>query len=399
MPAKNDVILSLNQEAQERKAKGIPVLNGSIGMMYLDDGSLPVSAGIRAILGRHTADEDLSYSSVAGTSSYHEGLRRWFLGTSFDQEAAQHGFSVVATPGGTGAVTLAFSLERLHHGALILPSLDWPNYEGIAGGFGISVAYYSLFDGDAFNLKSLQESLATTIQKAGHVSLVINDPCHNPTGYCLSPEEWASIAGILSKEEFAGKCTLIVDVAYIDFADAEHREGLLKAIKSLPAEDLVCLAFSFSKTFSFYGLRIGGLGLYGKDPTLVANAKDASLMEARALWSVPNHMAMNAVSELLSTPLATLALRQEVESNRLIVAKRADIYFREAAEVGLANFPYRSGFFVTLPMKDAYKTALILKDKNIFLAPIRPDALRIALCAIPTPKMTGLAQAISLASK
>jgi hypothetical protein len=50
MPQKNDMILSLNQEAQELKKKGVDVTNGAIGMMYLDDGHLPVSAGIRAQL-------------------------------------------------------------------------------------------------------------------------------------------------------------------------------------------------------------------------------------------------------------------------------------------------------------------------------------------------------------
>jgi hypothetical protein len=39
MPQKNDVILSLNQEAQELKKKGVDVTNGAIGMMYLDDGN------------------------------------------------------------------------------------------------------------------------------------------------------------------------------------------------------------------------------------------------------------------------------------------------------------------------------------------------------------------------
>ena len=83
---------------------------------------------------------------------------------------------------------------------------------------------------------------------------------------------------------------LIIDAAYIDFAPLELKEGMIQAIKKLPKESLCYFCFSFSKTLSFYGLRIGGLGVYGLDEKKVAQYGDFATMEARALWSVPNHM-------------------------------------------------------------------------------------------------------------
>jgi Aspartate/tyrosine/aromatic aminotransferase len=137
MPQKNDMILSLNQEAQELKKKGIDVTNGAIGMMYLDNGKLPVSNDIRRLLSSHTEDQDLTYSSVAGTKDYLMAMRKWFLGENFEEEAKTGNFFALGTPGGTGAVCLSFALSRGEKNVLLVPELGWPNYVGIAKGFGM----------------------------------------------------------------------------------------------------------------------------------------------------------------------------------------------------------------------------------------------------------------------
>jgi hypothetical protein len=51
-----------------------------------------------------------------------------------------------------------------------------------------------------------------------------------------------------------------------------------------------------------------------------------------------------------------------------------------------------------LQVKDAFATCLKLKEKHIYLAPVKDDALRIALCSLPTAKIPGLALAIKEAS-
>jgi aromatic-amino-acid transaminase len=398
MPQKNDVILSLNQEAQDLAKKGVDVTNGAIGMMYLDDGHLPVSEEIRALLSRHTQDQDLIYPSVAGTKDYLSAVRKWFLGEAFEPEAGAGEFLTLGTPGGTGAVCLAFALSRGEKSAVVIPSLGWPNYVGIAKGFGLDLHFYSLFAQGAFDLEGVRKTLEELLTHYDHLSLLINDPCQNPTGYSLSPEEWKKLGELFQRKGIRGKVDLIVDAAYIDFAPNELREGMIAALKGLPEETLCYLCFSFSKTLSFYGLRIGALSLYSKDKERVAKQDDAALMEARALWSVPNHMAMNAISEILSSPKENARLRNEVKQNREIVAKRASIFLSEAKAASLDPYPYVSGFFITLHLANAYDTCLRLKDKHIFLAPIKDDAVRIALCSLPSGKIPGLAQAISEAS-
>jgi aromatic-amino-acid transaminase len=398
MPQKNDMILSLNQEAQELKRRGLDVTNGAIGMMYLDDGHLPVSSSVRQLLAKHTEDQDLVYSSVAGSPDYHDALRHWFLGEAFEEAAQTHHFLSVATPGGTGAVCLAFAASRGAKNAVVVPSLGWPNYVGIAKGFGLDLAFYDLFEEDHFNLGGIKKQIRSLLIRYDHLSLLINDPCQNPTGYSLSAKEWAGVVDFLGEEGVKGHVDLIIDAAYIDFAPESYRSGMINAIKRLAKETLCYFCFSFSKTLSFYGLRIGALSVYGDDGERLARVYDGAVMEARALWSVPNHMAMNAVAELLNEKTTNASLREEVDNNRKIVAKRASIFFEEAKEVGLHPYPYECGFFVTLKAKDAFATCLALKEKRIFLAPVKDDALRIALCSLPTAKIPGLAEAIKEAA-
>lgn len=389
----NDAILTINQMAKSRQKAGYSVINGSIGMMFGEDGKLPVSPSVRAVLSKHVLDDDLSYSSVRGTDAYLECSRKWFLSGSFDEAARKGLYEGVATLGGTGAVTLSFYLAKQTKSLLLIPSLAWPNYEGVAGGFGLPFEHYDLYEGRSFGLKKLAKQVADGLDKYGRVALLINDPCENPTGYSLEAEEWDAVAGMLSDERYAGRVDLIIDAAYIDYAPAGRRDAMKKAVGQLPKGDACYFCFSYSKTFSFYGLRLGALGIYASELDIAKKRAEAATKEARALWSVPNHMGMNAVSELLQDEETKEALRDEIEENRTLVKKRADLFLKECDEAGLAYYPYKDGFFVTLDC-EAERIAKNLMKKDIYLAPIDKRGLRVALCSLSLSKIKGLAEKI-----
>jgi len=390
----NDLILQINHLSHEREKAGFDVINGSVGMMSLDDGSLPIAPEIRSVLARHLTDHDLVYSSVAGPKEYADAVRHWFLSTDFDEEARQGLFPIVATPGGTGALTLAFFASKTPHSILLFPSLDWPNYEAIAEGFQIDYASYDLYEEGRFALGKLEKQITSLLGNHDRVVLVINDPCENPTGYSLSASEWAGLRDLLKKKELRGQVELLVDVAYIDYAKEETRAAMKEAVKDVASETIVSFCFSFSKTFSFYGLRIGALAVYGKDRDSVERRTSLCIAEARALWSVPNHMAMNAVIDLVGRPETFSSLKKNVEVNRDIVARRATLFLGQARDVGLPYYPYKDGFFVTLAVPDAFGLSEKLMAKDIFLVPVKSDGLRVALCALSERKLQGLAKAI-----
>ena len=69
----------------------------------------------------------------------------------------------------------------------------------------------------------------------------------------------------------------------------------------------------------------------------------------------------------------------------------------EAREIALPVCPFDSGFFVTVPTEKAEEVAAELRKSDLFVVPLGEGAnagLRIALCAIPEEKITGIPQKI-----
>jgi aromatic-amino-acid transaminase len=394
----SDIILKLNEEAKKKAASGVHVINGTIGMMYLDDGHLPVSHRIRDVLSQHTKDEDLCYSSVAGEEKYRASLMKWFFGDSFSKDVEEKKINCLGSMGGTGAISVAIrSASEIKKTLVLLPSLCWPNYPAICDTYKVDHAFYNMFVGPHFDMRGLIALVKKSSRDYEKIILVINDPCQNPTGYCLTATEWQEITALLNETNKTIEVSLLVDCAYIDFADISSREMIASSIRSLSPSIVSYICMSFSKTFSFYGLRIGALAVYCGDSAIATSSFALAIKEARALWSVPNHMASNAIGELLTNHDTFADLKDEVASNKEIITKRASIFLKEAKEIGLSYYPYSFGFFISIPCLDAVETSTKLQKKNIFLAPVANDCLRVSLSCLPTDEIPGLAQEIKLA--
>ena len=391
----SDLILNLNNEAKEKTLKGGKVINGTIGMMHLDDGKLPLSTLIRSTIAKHTSDADFEYSSVPGEGVYRNELLEWFFPHSFEEEKKEGRVKTIASPGGTGAITLAFKeFASLANPAILLPKLGWPNYPSQVSTFLGDSYYYDNYDEKGnFSFSHLKENIDSLFKDGKeNILLVLNDPCQNPTGYCLSKEEWTKLVLLLTS--YQGKVRLLLDVAYFDFASEEAKENIASSMEALNKVVPVYICMSFSKTFSFYGLRIGALSILAPSEKQTEEIFDGFKRGARALWSTSNHMAMNAIADLLSHENTKADLKEEVSLNRDLVHKRATLFLEEAKECGLEVYPYRFGFFCSLPCEDAIILCQKLKEEGIYLAPVSTKVLRVALCCIPTDQVKGLAKKI-----
>lgn len=388
-----DNVLLLNKLAKQREAEGHDVINGSIGMMYFDDGHLPKNLFIRETLSKHVNDDDLTYSSISGETEFRDLLAKWFFDGSFNEDSIK----TMGTQGGTGAVFLSSVQENLRNSnnILLFPNIGWPNYYGLATSYHFEYYQYPMFDDELhFNLKGILDLFDKYKKEGKHISFIINDPCHNPTGYSLSREEWDSLVDYLMNNMTFDAFTLIVDCAYLDFADKDIREYAINCIKKISHKFTVHMCLSCSKTFSLYGLRCGELVSICPNKEVLEDIMDRTIKIARGAWSTPNHMAMNTVIDVLSSEKGRKELTEEIEECNRVIKNRADIFFKEAKEKGLVYLPYKKGFFVTLVCDNAYQISEDLMEQDIFLAPISNKHLRVALCSIPTNKMIGLAKAI-----
>ena len=394
----NDSALLINKIARERKLLGYDVTNGSIGMMYFDDGKLPRNTIIREILSSHIKDEDLIYSSIPGEVEFRKLFADWYFKDEFNQEDV----NTLTTPGGTGALFSSIIEEhfRFDNNILLFPDIGWPNYFGIASSYHLNFKEYSLFDDELkFNIKGIISLVDTLIKEGKHVTLVINDPCHNPTGYSMNENEWNQLSSYITNNLKKDDMSLIIDCAYLDFAVETNKKHLVEAIKCVSNTIPVFICLSCSKAFSFYGLRCGELITIIKDKETLIDIQNRTLKIARGAWSNPNHMVVNTIIEVLSSTDGRRELTNEIRACKNVINNRSSIFLKEAKECNLKHYPYTEGFFITLICKDASKVAELLMKEDIYLSPISEHNLRVALCAIPTEKMNGLAFKISNAIK
>ena len=169
------------------------VTDATIGSLYNEEGQL---VAFDTVFDHYDAIDHrvkAAYaSSFTGNPDYRENVYTWVT------QNLDLPHSVIATPGGSGAVSMGFTTFLDAGETAILPEIAWGSYTLMCHENGIDYVTYKNFDGDHFNFTSLKEKIEEVKQKQDRVVIVLNDPCHNPTGYSLSKEEWKEMMPILA---------------------------------------------------------------------------------------------------------------------------------------------------------------------------------------------------------
>lgn len=386
-----DNVFSIVSKAKEAIAKvgADQVVDATIGSLYGEDGKL---VAFESVYRPYDAIDDrlkAAYAqSFVGNEDYRKAVYDWVVQDSkLDLE-----HSVLATPGGSGAVSTTISMLLDENETLIIPEIAWGSYKLMATMNNIDTVCYSLFDGDGFNLDDFKKTCKNVMKKQGKVLVIINDPCHNPTGYTLTSEEWDAVMDIANELGKEGPFIILNDIAYIDFAwDFKASRNYMHAFNKMSDDVMVIVAFSCSKTLTAYGLRCGAAMILAKQKESVRQVEIVMEKAARAIWSnIPNAAMKNFV---YVTKEGKEDFEKEKDSYVALLKKRSDIFIEEADACGLTYYPYREGFFVTLRYEDPdmqTKMHEACMAENIFTVKVN-KGIRVALCSLSVDKVKGLA--------
>ncbi len=192
-----------------------------------------------------------------------------------------------------------------------------------------------------------------------NTSLVFLTNPDNPSGYAIEAEKILDFAKKLPKT-----CLLVVDEAYIDFA--EEKFSCLKYIDEI---ENIALLRTFSKCYGLAGLRIG----YGIFPQEIADY----MCRIRLPFS------LNILAEEASL---TALQDKDFYLQTLEVTKKGRIFLtKELTELKCKVFPSQSNFIlVSLPYKDKAKELFnFLLEKGIIIRYLGsynlPDSIRISI--------------------
>ena len=186
----------------------------------------------------------------------------------------------------------------------------------------------------------------------------------NPSGYCPPRREVARLAARLA--ETAPQALLVVDEAYMDFAEDEGASSLLSAG---PLPDNVAVLRTFSKSWGLAGLRLG----YGILPAAIADG----FWRARLPFSV-SVLAEEAALAALGDQAFRTATLETVRKGRRTLAEGL-------RRLGCRVWPSEANFLMfRLPEgQDARACFEGLLRRGIIIRPLTgyglPDHLRVSV--------------------
>lgn len=374
------------------------VINGTIGSLYREDEKIATYGVVEEVF-RNLPSEDLfAYSShFTGEKDFLLAIRKNILGKNYEKDYPEIFMDGVATPGGTGAISSTIKNYLNEGEKVLLPNWMWGSYRNIVKEFGGIDLTYNLFNEELnFDIINFKKQVLELAKEQENLIVVINDPSHNPTGMRLSYEEWKEIFAIFTEAAKSCNIILIKDIAYFEYDNRSEEETnkIHSLMKTMPMNMLIVYTFSLSKSMTMYGLRIGAQLGISRDKKVIEEFYDAVAYSCRVTWSNSCKGAMKTYTKIMSD--SSLRARYEEEKKDLVelLFERAEIFLSEAEECKLETLPYKSGFFVTIPLGKKVEEIIVeLEKQNIFVIKFN-DGIRLGICSIPTTKLKGLAKKI-----
>ncbi len=386
-PEVNDAIFGLAAKAKDAidKYGKDNVIDSTLGALVDDDGNLICLDTVYNELKSLPNASIAAYAQVAGQADFLEAVQD----ACFGEYKPNAYIKAVATPGGTGGVRHAIWNYTNPGDSVLVCDWFWSPYVTISEEFGRTVTNFEFFnEKNEFNLESFKEKFEALLKKQKRLVTILNTPANNPTGYSLSDEEWDKVLDIVKEnaKDPENKITILVDVAYIDYAGiGSERRKFFSKFTNLPENIFIMVAYSMSKSYTMYGMRSGAvIGISSAEE--VANEFYYTCMHSnRANWSNGNRGAMSVMTNIAKDPAKKKAYEEEVNKYKIMLRKRADAFVEGAKECGLEILPYRDGFFVSIPCNNAKEASAELIKENLFVVALK-KGLRFAVCAVAEDK-------------
>ncbi len=319
-------------------------VNLGVGMYYDAAGVVPVLESVRAAEQRYNAAlTSCTYAPMGGLPEYTAAVKALVLGG--DDELMARSATVQAL-GGTGGLRIGAEFLKGIDGVVkkvLISDPSWENHQAIFNHADFAVGRYRYYTPAGPDVDGMVEDLRAA---APGTVVILHACCHNPTGEDLTAEQWGRVADVVAERGLVP----FLDMAYQGFAQglAEDRAVIdLFAARGLS----VLVSNSFSKTFSLYGERVGGLTVITADADEAERVLSQLKLCIRSLYSnAPRHGA-KLVATVLNDPdlrgvweAELTGMRQRIKTMRSALAAQlvalgvaSDVSFIER-QVGMFSY-------------------------------------------------------------
>jgi aromatic-amino-acid transaminase len=389
----DDPIFALNAEAQARKKAGESIINATVGALLDDDGKLAMISGVVDALRALPPETGAAYAPIAGSPAFLQGV----IDDLFAGRPEASWATAVATPGGSGALRHAIACFIEPQQMLLTSAFYWSPYKTLADEADRTIATFRMFDERGkLDVGDLERKLQGVLDAQGRALVFLNTPCHNPTGYSLDAEDFDALEGVIARAASRGPVTVLFDIAYARYAKEDLSFTVERALR-LAQKAMVLFAWSASKSFTQYGLRVGALVAVCPDAAERTRVQNALSYGCRGTWSNCNAAGMAAIARVLSDPELRARVERERGELKDLLDRRVARWNELAPGKGLVFPRYNGGFFTTVFCADPAKAAARLRDEGVFVVPVQ-GALRVGLCAVPERDIERLVSALGRAT-
>ncbi|WP_026042547.1 amino acid aminotransferase [Pantoea sp. A4] len=331
-----DPILSL-MEAFKQDPRANKV-NLSIGLYYDEEGIIPQLQAVAAAEEQlHAEPQQASlYLPMEGLVSYRNAIAPLLFGS--DHEMLKAGrIASIQTLGGSGALKVGadFLKRYFPQSGVWVSDPTWDNHIAIFNGAGLEVQTYPWYDAETkgVNFAAFISKLKTLPKQ----SIVLLHPCcHNPTGADLTNAQWDEVTEVLKAQELIP----FLDIAYQGFGEGMEEDAY--AIRAIAAAGLPAfVSNSFSKIFSLYGERVGGLSIVCADAEEANRVLGQLKATVRRNYSSPPNFGAQVVARVLNDDALKASWLAEVEEMRTrIIAMRHELVKVLSEALPGKNFEY-----------------------------------------------------------
>ncbi len=382
-----DPILTLNEDFQKdpRERK----VNLSIGIYFDAEGAIPVMHAVReaeAALLRNIGPKP--YLPMVGMTAYRDAVQSLVFGA--EHPARTDGrIATLQTLGGSGALKIGadFLKRYFPESQVWLSDPSWENHRFIFERAGIKVNVYPYYDEATGGLKF--DAMLAAIDALPKRSIVLlHACCHNPTGVDLDEGQWLRLIDVIE----ARGLLPFVDMAYQGFGTGLDADAF--AVRELARRGLPALiANSFSKNFSLYGERVGGLSVVCEDAAAAARVLGQLAAGVRSNYSNPPIHGAKIVSTVLGAPALRVQWEEELAAMcRRIARMRQSIHdsLREhVSGEALTRYVKQRGMFTYTGLSESQVHALrevhgvyVLRSGRMCVAALNDSNVEIVADAI-----------------
>ncbi len=309
--APRDPILGLTEQfvSDPRPDK----VNLGVGVYLGEDGRIPLLDCVKVAEARLAATPaPRGYLPIDGLAAYNTGVKQLVFGATAEPVLSGRVVTVQGL-GGTGALKVGAEFLKVTsaRATVLISDPSWENHQALFSRAGFDVQSYRYYN-RALGGIDIDGMLADLAAAAPGTIVVLHACCHNPTGYDLSAGQWQQVASIVVERGLVP----FLDLAYQGFSEGIEPDGAVVArFAALGVPMLV--ASSFSKSFSLYGERVGGLSVVAGDAEEASRVLSQLKVTIRTTYSSPPTHGASVVSTVLGDAELRAGWASELEAMRL----------------------------------------------------------------------------------